>query len=195
MEKVLEDTFKYHIIPSIIEFRLLSQNSTIVTHLQARDGSFNHARRCIKVQSSAFPPWMTTLNNYVHITQADVDAKNTNTRISRAITGSTSITTTINTDAECKLRKLTPSPTPSSSPNGVIRPTITVFPSFDDKDLSFEWDKHFISFINQKMPAHVKESENMPPGSRNYNGQLQAHDIYATLINNLALNGVFHIVL
>ncbi|KAG9018434.1 hypothetical protein FRB93_000137 [Tulasnella sp. JGI-2019a] len=178
MEKVLEDTFKYHIIPSIIEFRLLSQNSTIVTHLQARDGSFNHARRCIKVQSSAFPPWMTTLNNYVHITQADVDAKNTFSLFS-----------------ECKLRKLTPSPTPSSSPNGVIRPTITVFPSFDDKDLSFEWDKHFISFINQKMPAHVKESENMPPGSRNYNGQLQAHDIYATLINNLALNGVFHIVL
>ncbi|KAG9031841.1 hypothetical protein FRB95_002286 [Tulasnella sp. JGI-2019a] len=79
-----------------------------------------------------------------------------------------------------------PSPTPSSP--------LTVSPLFDDEDLSFEWEKQFTSFINQKMPVHVKKSENMLPRLHNYNVQLRAHGIYATLIDNPAQNGVFHAV-
>ncbi|KAG9031837.1 hypothetical protein FRB95_002282 [Tulasnella sp. JGI-2019a] len=41
IEKVLEDAFKYHIIPGVIESRLFGQNSTIATHLQARYRSFD----------------------------------------------------------------------------------------------------------------------------------------------------------
>ncbi|KAG9031838.1 hypothetical protein FRB95_002283 [Tulasnella sp. JGI-2019a] len=62
--------------------------------------------------------------------------------------------------------------------------------SFDDEDLSFEWDKHFTSFIDQKMSVHVKKLEN----THNYNVQLQAHGIHATLIDNPVRNSAFHTV-
>ncbi|KAG9018436.1 hypothetical protein FRB93_000139 [Tulasnella sp. JGI-2019a] len=277
MEKVLEDTFKYHIIPGVIESRLFGQNSTIATHLQARDGSFDHARRRIKVQSSALPPWTTTLNNYVHITQADIHAKNGIIHVISAplylppdimdivymlpdhlaITATALLKTNLQSNyefnSEYKRRSgdhrkhlnhhndrhgrgspVTTLFVPTNeaweklpkdlrlylfSPFGerTLRklmawhtlPDTVVFtewgrqvhhhhssssPSFDDEDLSFEWDKHFTSFIDQKMPVHVKKSETKLPGSHNYNVQLQAHGIYADMIDNPAQNGVFHTV-
>jgi len=274
MEKILEETLKYHIIPCVIESRQFGQNSTIATELQARDGSFEDAKRRLKVQTSNMLPKTTKLNNYVHVIQCDIRAKNgvihvidtplyvppdimdivymlpqhlsisatallkTNLQSNvefnsgykkksgrghqqpighhndRYGPGSPDTTLIVPTNqaweklpedlllylfsplGERTLRKLMAFHT---LPDNIVftefeRQSRHRRSSFGDEDLSFEWDKHFDSLIDQKMPVHVKKSKSMLPGSHIYNVELQAHGIYANVIDNPAQNGVFHTV-
>ncbi|KAG8861479.1 hypothetical protein FRB96_002928 [Tulasnella sp. 330] len=282
MKRILEDTMRYHCIPEVIEYHFFGQNSTIATQLQARDGSFDDARRRIKFERSSLPPFDTTLNNQVRITETDLYAKNGvvqvidrplylppdiadiiynipnrlsisslallktnlqdnvefnsqfkkggknkdmgrhNDRYGRGCPASTLFVPTneawerlprdlvsylFSPMGERTLRKLLAWHT---LPNSVVftewgrvvdrhkhrkdRHGSSLFDDDDDdRDLSFEWDRHFDSFIDQKMPVHVKKVENRLPGSRNmYNVEMQVHGVFATMIDNPAQNGVFH---
>jgi len=276
-KRIVEDTFKYHIVPGVLEYRLFGQNSTIATHLQARDGSFDDARRRIKVESSVLPPWKTTLNNYVSVTESDIHAKNgvihkissplylppdvmdllyllpADFSISATALLKTNLQNNLEFNSDFKKKghggkhlehhndrhgKGSPVTTffvPSNdawnklpedlvfflfSPAGerTLRklmswhtlPDTVVFTEWgrhvhhdsdsdatvtdDEPDLSFEWDHHISTFVNQKMPVHVKKSQSKVPGSRVYNVALQAHGIYATVVDNPAQNGAFHVV-
>lgn len=63
----------------------------------------------------------------------------------------------------------------------------------DDRDLGFEWDRHFRSLLtNQKMPVHVKKTKRS--GSDGYMITLQAHGLLTMLMDNPAQNGAFHVV-
>jgi uncharacterized surface protein with fasciclin (FAS1) repeats len=281
---IIEATLKYHMIPGVLETRLFGQNSTIATHLIANDGSFDHARRRIKVGRSALPPWTVTLNNYVKITVGDVHAKNGVIHIIDAplvlppdimdiiymlptelsITATALLKTNLQSNYEFnshydkdkesgkhhhdhhndRFGPGSPATTtfvPSNqawerlpedlriflfSPVGerTLRklmawhtlPDTVVFTEWardvkhhhdhdrkkkhrehdlEDPDLGFEWDRHFRSLVHkQKMPVHVKKAESRLPGSRAYTFSLQAHGVYATIIDNPAQNGAFHVV-
>ncbi|KAG8995656.1 hypothetical protein FRB94_008881 [Tulasnella sp. JGI-2019a] len=271
MDKILEDTFKYSMIPCVIESRMFGENSTIVTQLRARDGSFDDAERRIKIQAGGGSIQKATINNYVHVTQADVPAKNGIIHVIDAplylppdimdivymlpqklsITATALLKTNLQSNYEFnsgykkksgndqerlghhndRYGQGSPDTTlfvPTNeawerlpedlllylfSPRGerTLRklmafhtlPDNIVFTEwnrqvhnrhsfFDDEDLSFEWDKHFNSCIDQKMPVHVKKSKNRSSESNKYNVQLQAHGIYSHVIDNPAQNGVFH---
>jgi len=72
----LEDTLRYHVLPQVIEYNRLGQNSTLATELHADDGTFGGHRRRVKVESSLLPPWKVTLNNYAVVTESDIRAVN-----------------------------------------------------------------------------------------------------------------------
>ncbi|KAG9031834.1 hypothetical protein FRB95_002279 [Tulasnella sp. JGI-2019a] len=271
MEKILEDTFKYSMIPCVIESREFGENSTIVTQLQARDGSFDDAKRRLKIQTGSGSTQKVTLNNYVHVIQADVRAKNGVIHVIDAplylppdimdivymlpqkmsITATALLKTNLQSNVEYnsgykkksgddqermgrhndRYGRGSPDTTlfvPTNeawerlpedlllylfSPRGerTLRklmafhtlPDNIVFTEwnrqvhnrhsfFDEDDLSFEWDKHFNSCIDQKMPVHVKKTRNRSSESNKYTVQLQAHGIYSNVIDNPAQNGVFH---
>jgi uncharacterized surface protein with fasciclin (FAS1) repeats len=269
LKKILEDTIKYHTIPGVLEYRLFGQNSTIATHLQARDGSFDDARRRIKVETSILPPFGTTLNNYVHITESDVHAKNgvihvidtplylppdiadiiynipKRLSISSLAILKTNLQNTVEFNSQYKknkdlghhndrhgkgspvstffiptneaweklpkeliaylfspfgertLRKLLawhtlPNTVVFSEWGRVVHSSSLSSNSFEEQDLSFEWDRHFDSFVDQKLPVHVKKTESKIPGSKTYNVEVQAHGVHAEWIDNPAQNGVFH---
>ncbi len=63
-----------------------------------------------------------------------------------------------------------------------------------DDDLSFEWDHHLPSLIDQKLPIHVKKTKSNLPGSSMYNVALQAHGLYARDVDNVAQNGAIHVL-
>jgi uncharacterized surface protein with fasciclin (FAS1) repeats len=74
--RMLEEMLIYQMIPRVIPSRDLCQNSTLATELQARDGSFDDAKRRVKVQCTSLQPPQVKINNYVDVIQKDIYAKN-----------------------------------------------------------------------------------------------------------------------
>jgi len=68
------------------------------------------------------------------------------------------------------------------------------FATEDDSDLSFEWDHHFDSLIDQKLPVHSKKTKSILPGSHTYNIEFMGHGVPVRLYDNVAQNGALHVL-
>jgi uncharacterized surface protein with fasciclin (FAS1) repeats len=76
LRRYVHDSLQYATLPQAIDYQQFGRNSTYATELHAKDGSFGDNRRRIKVESTQFPPWKVTLNNYAVITESDIKAAN-----------------------------------------------------------------------------------------------------------------------
>ncbi len=81
--RFISEAVKYHILPQVLEYSRMGQNSTLATWDHAKDGSFGGHRRRIRIESSTLPPWKVTVNHYVHLTETDIHAANGKRPMSR----------------------------------------------------------------------------------------------------------------
>lgn len=64
----------------------------------------------------------------------------------------------------------------------------------EDDNMSFEWDYHFQSLTDQRLPVHVKKYKSNASGSNMYNVEVQAHGLYARNLDTVAQNGAIHVL-